>query len=41
MNALVHLYRQLMNRNTKTQRIMICIPVSNMKHPYHKHQRKY
>ncbi len=41
MNALVQLYRQFMNRNTKTQRVMICIPVSYMKRSYPKHQRKY
>ena len=41
MNALVHLYRQFMNRNTNFKRIMICIPVSNMKRTYNKHHHKY
>lgn len=41
MNAVVQLYRQFMNRNTNAKRVMIYIPVSNIKRPHHKHQHKY
>ena len=41
MNALVQLYRQFMNHNTNAKRMMICIPVSNMKRTYYKHPNKF